>query len=835
MLSFVDHSEQANQTAFPLPEGKAKPNPSQKLQPGFRIVVWMLCALLGAVIGAYVFNGNSDSRAAKLPWALAVGLASAALAGVSLWWAFGSFLSFCHLVSDHRRAFWRGTWTGAAGGMLLGFLVWHSVIPFQGPLRTAVWSAALLWTTGGLLLGCARARSEHHPEQGAPSLCPAARRAGPLLAALLLTAIAVPIPTDVIGTDSEQSWRAVLDYAHRHELQFGTDLVWTYGPLGFLTIPDFSPHLAGLRMMTSLILSFVVSLGVSLVAWRLAFLWRCLLLVTFVAWSFPTPLGTDVMLQTGLLCWGILCLAESGPGLWIYALTLVLLAVFATMTKLSSLPAAGLCLAVIACDFAVRGRRALGMSIVLGFAAGVLILWIALDQSLSRLPAFLARAWTISRDYDLDMGNKPNAGVLWRGVLTVLCASAIVIFRSLTAFANGGTVSQWRRGLLLLWSCALLFLIWKHGFVNVDLWHVSAFLAVVPMLALAFGALPAKNPAAGRWGRAMALACCCYVFANPVIGLVSHLDFLSLGSLRLGAQHVHRLLRPTEYWRQMSQEEQVALRRAELPRFRRMIGAATVDVFGYNQSFALYNRLNYRPRPVFQSGVAHSPPLMRLNERFYLSSAAAPDYVLFRLTTEYSKFPPLEDALVLRLLLQNYEPVEAEGPFLLLKFKSSAPSRLTLLRAGAARLGEPIELKDFGDLDTWLEIRLEPTLLGRIRQFLYKPSQVWLQVECDRSEARQDRFWAPARMLEAGFLASPLVLDNLDVLHLYTGQAIVRPRAYSVEADLAGLFYRSPFHFRIYKIENRLGRCAPPGLGTRLTPTVKRQVLLLPDGILCSR
>jgi hypothetical protein len=509
--------------------------------------------------------------------------------------------------------------------------------------------------------------------------------------------------------------------------------------------------------------------------------------------------------------------------------------VFATMTKMTFLPAAGLCLAVVVCDLAVRGRRALGMMLVLGFAAGVLILWTALDQSLSRLPAFLAGAWAISRDYDLDIGNKPDAGVLWRGVLTVLCAAAIVIFRSLTAFANGGTVSRWRRGLLLLWSCALLFLIWKHGFVNVDRWHVSAFLAVVPMLALAFGALPAKNAAAGRWGRRMALACCCYVFANPLMGLGSHLDFLTLGSLRLCAQHVHSLLRPTEYWRQMSEAEQVELRRAELPRFRQVIGAATVDVFGYNQSFALHNRLNYRPCPVFQSCVAHSPPLMRLNERFYLTPAAAPDYVLFRLTTAYSKFPPMEDALVLRLLLQNYELVEAEGPFLLLKSKSFTPSRLTLLREGAARPGEPIELQDFGDLDTWLEIRLEPTLLGRIRRFLYKPPQVWLQVQCDRSEARQDRFWAPARMLEAGFLASPLVLDNLDVLHLYTGGAMARPRAYSVEADLARLFYRAPFHFRIFKIENRLGRCGPPGLGTRLKPIVQRQLLLLPDGILSSR
>jgi hypothetical protein len=90
-------------------------------------------------------------------------------------------------------------------------------------------------------------------------------------------------------------------------------------------------------------------------------------------------------------------------------------------------------------------------------------------------------------------------------------------------------------------------------------------------------------------------------------------------------------------------------------------------------------------------------------------------------------------------------------------------------------------------------------------------------------------------MLEAGFLSSPLVLDNLDALHLYAGEAIARPRAYSVEAGPAGLFYQTPFHFRVYKVENRLGRCMLPDLAARLEPIVKRQLLLSPDGIRESR
>jgi hypothetical protein len=96
-------------------------------------------------------------------------------------------------------------------------------------------------------------------------------------------------------------------------------------------------------------------------------------------------------------------------------------------------------------------------------------------------------------------------------------------------------------------------------------------------------------------------------------------------------------------------------------------------------------------------------------------------------------------------------------------------------------------------------------------------------------------FWAPARMLEAGFLASPLVRNNQDALRTYAGAGMARPTAYRIDPDSARWFYRAPFHYRLYKIENRLGRCLEPDLAARLKPIVARQLLLLPDGIRASR
>jgi hypothetical protein len=239
---------------------------------------------------------------------------------------------------------------------------------------------------------------------------------------------------------------------------------------------------------------------------------------------------------------------------------------------------------------------------------------------------------------------------------------------------------------------------------------------------------------------------------------------------------------------------------ARLPRCRAIIGSASVDVFGQNQVYALLNGLNYRPRPVFQSYSACNGRLMRLNEQFYLSSAA-PEYVMFSLAPIDRKFPPLEDAMVLRDLLLNYEPAVAEGEFLLLKLKSTHTPRLRLLEQGAVRAGERIDLSGYGGSDLWLEIDLKPTLLGRLRQVLYQPATVRLAAWREGSKGLLVRRRAPAVMLQAGFVASPLLLSNEDLLDSYTGKTPPRPGAYSVEL-LSGdrRFWQELVGFRVYEI-----------------------------------
>jgi hypothetical protein len=98
---------------------------------------------------------------------------------------------------------------------------------------------------------------------------------------------------------------------------------------------------------------------------------------------------------------------------------------------------------------------------------------------------------------------------------------------------------------------------------------------------------------------------------------------------------------------------------------------------------------------------------------------------------------------------------------------------------------------------------------SRAREFFYRPAQVRLKVIGADGCARGAEFDAPRPMLSAGFLASPFLLGNGDVVELCTGHAVQRPKGYSVElGPTAETWWQAAIHYRLYRIENPMGQAA---------------------------
>ncbi len=632
-----------------------------------------------------------------------------------------------------------------------------------------------------------------------------------MLTALALTLVLVTFPRLPLGTDDDSSWSAVMDYAHRAGLQFGTDIAFTYGPLGFLITPYYSPSSPWLRVVTDLALTLTVAGGFSLLVWRVARPWRWLSIGMLLFLGANADPRSELLIKLGLMCWTLLCLLESGARLRVCLMFLGGLAAFGILAKMTLLVPAALSLGAVSACFWIQRRARPALALPLGTGAVVLLAWVGLGQNLPHFGSFLLNSLTVSAAYDQAMWADPYPSIKWAGLaMLALTGSALWLCFKPGKISRG---QKWQRVILLAWFTLLLGGAWKHGFVRADRDHFVVFFGFVPILALLLEVWPLEDRARRLWLRGLA-AGCCLIAVLSVLWLFSWDARACLARpFRLAMAHGSSLLRPGVYQRELSDLQQAERQANQLPRLRAKIGRSSVDVLGRNQAYAIFNGLNFRPRPVFQSYAAYSAPLMSLNEQFYFSQRA-PEYVLLSLNPIDDRLPTMEDAFVFRDLLINDQPLDAEGPFLLFKARQPVAPALTLLREGTLGVGDVIGLKEYGNANLWLAIDVKPNLAGQLGRWLYRPSELTLAVWCDTPTLRAARFHAPAPMLAAGFLASPLPLDNRDVLDLCTGKPITRPSAYSIEIGPAAQhLWQDGIHFRLYRIENQIGQSAPSELG----------------------
>ncbi len=628
-----------------------------------------------------------------------------------------------------------------------------------------------------------------------------------LLAAILLVALSCfRFPHGTITQQLDPSWSGVLVYAHETGLQFGRDIVFTYGPLGLFSISCFLPQAAVARMVFEVAMGLGIASGLCLVAWRMAFPWRCVLLGFFIFVSMPLHWGGDALLvDLGIFAWGLLCFLESGPRLTMLTVPLVVLVVIGALMKFTFLVTGLFTIVLLASDLALRGRRALAAGILIGLVLAFSLGWLLLGQSLTGVGAFLSTSYSVADGYNRAMGSDyGDVTLILIMVATALAAAAI---RCLFNPGSGTRFDALRRALLLFWIAGLLFVNWKHVCVRADFYHVELLFGFMPLVAICMQALPASRRRAALWSSVAGLLC---LFAAVLI-ISSQIDekFFPFNCIKTTWSNMSKsssvLLAPAQYLRGKTEAFDAEQKREQLPKISSTLGRATADVFGQNQAYAFANKLNYEPRPVFQSYSAYSRQMMALNEQFYLSPNA-PEYVLFNLQPIDGRFPALEDAFVLRDLLINYQLAFSEGDFLLLQRKSAAAARLTLIKEGTIRVGEKLDLSPLHGTNLWLEIELQPTLLGRLWQFLYKPQEALLVARRQADPGPGDKFCAPAAMLAAGFLASPMEMENKDVMRLYSSDKVILPDSYSVELVPSLVSGWQPrIRYRIYRVENKLG------------------------------
>ena len=568
------------------------------------------------------------------------------------------------------------------------------------------------------------------------------------------------------------SWQAMLVHAHVEGLQFGRDIIFTWGPLGFLcslahigsagAVPILVWQVLG-KLLMSLAL---VTLTRPVEPWR-----RIAFLAAVLAfhWLFQ---DTVFLVLIALIALSALMKPDARP-VRLAAWTLVL-GFLAQIKFTYFIDSSAAVLAAFACWSLQRSwKRA--WAVAGGFALAVPAVWMASGQNLDNLYPYVRRSLEISSGYADAMGlDEAWPTFLWGAALAILCA--------LFCWRAWRTVADRPFALGASGFLAFSFLVvWKESFIRADLiplgGHVFGLFTYVLMLAPVVPGLlfPGRR---WHWFDASIVLC--------LLGIACiDPDYYRLAP-RVAWERVYGNVGalsniggiPGEWQRSFDE----ACARAALPRIRAAVGQGTVDVYDCNTGVALLNGLRLSSRPIFQSYSAYTPGLEGWNLRFYQSDRA-PDFLLWSGTTIDNRYPGQDDAMLVAALPGHYEPVLSEGGYWLFRRRTALPKaalerRLVLKRT--VHLSEEIELPLLAEQAVWLRASASPNSLGRLRSLLYKPALINI-VTTDYAGRRGVWRLLP-RVAQDGFILAPTLFGGGDLASLMHGDALTWVRSFHFEA-----------------------------------------------------
>lgn len=567
--------------------------------------------------------------------------------------------------------------------------------------------------------------------------------------------------------DTDPSWMAALTYAATHGLQFGEQIVYTYGPLAHLVGGTYAPSLFWTDFFLELTLKAIFVGAVFGFARRLTPLRRACFLITIF---LSALLSYQALYLFGLLVLGSLAAERIEPA-WLILPAAAFFAGVVALIKFTFFWFVVLTV-IVNCAAFIIDRRLTRAAVWSGAVIGVLLVaWLAAGQHITGLGSFFYAGAEVTSGYAQTMSISAVHVIFLLGVTVGLITALQVLPRRVSP-----DLPKQITRLALVYGA--LFLAWKLGFVRADA-HTAEFFyfaAPVALAASAFVGVPEKRFALRIFEMTAAgavVVLCAVALAHEFPGIEG--TIVSLIQARRSNMQILAAPRTAQMNYTVAQVQQAAA--LQLPQIKAAVGGASVDVLGTEQAVAVANRLNYTPNPTVQSYCSYTPALAESVMSFY-SSARAPRFVIYKLQPVDDRVPAIENPQLLVHLLRSYEPTLVERGYVLLKRRAetaASEQTSTELSSGESRVGHIIDVPPGF---VWAQIEMRERRISRVLSALYHTPEVFVELGLEDGRTIQRRLLP--RFAASGFMINPMPWYESDVIGIAAGQTPPPVRVRSV-------------------------------------------------------
>ncbi len=619
-----------------------------------------------------------------------------------------------------------------------------------------------------------------------------------------------------MGLDS--SWILAINMAYAKGLRFGSEFIFTYGPLGFLhtrlveSVPPALLFLFDLFVTVNLMGIFFVLTKDSRVLWpKLVFLSLLYFFTSVTSYVYEAPFTLLLFMFYWLVygyrrqrIWPFFVALASVGLLFFIKVNLGLVAVLLFSA----------CVGVGAYAQVIKPQAVVAIAATLLFFLGCMCWLLNVD-----FIAYVQASFPVINHYNdaMSLIGTPLILLYLGAVAGVsLCFGYLLLLTWRSSRQNIGWAVTWA------FVGAGLFLSFKQGFVRADCFHVGAFFMVVPFLCLLFTFQPFAPNLRAKYKlvAAVVIITCAvmmqvieydqylrtggepslkvytfYKFKNELDHVrakyeIRHFDSVKpsyiLTFAKAYATTCLNNILPKHYVAGFLQtpapSSDVLLSRRLPETLLRRIGNRPVDIMSYEIAYLHYNRLNYCPRPMIQSYQAYDGYLDSLNMTKY-RSVGGPHYVLYHNQTIDRRHPfwdeprtrltllthyQLIDKAILPQYNSNQQTVNGVQDTLLVLERRASPVRLKTVgrRKITIRLGEFVPLSSTKNMIE-LSANVDYSLLGRAERFFFQPEKLFVTLRHEDGSERTFRVLQD--ILHEGILVNKRLKTHRDVISFFGG------------------------------------------------------------------
>lgn len=587
--------------------------------------------------------------------------------------------------------------------------------------------------------------------------------------AFVISIWTLPYPIILPGSGLDPSWILGINIAFLENFQFGKDIAFTFGPLGFLCLPvtlDYNTWTISLLFSIFTHFLFVGVIFCFIKNFTTKFS-DYLIMIPILIFVIP-PIEYKLILVALMTLYLFLINSRSTHESLLLIPFAGLLLSIGTLIKFNSFL---MSISIIVMFFlsCILAKKSIKYAIYLLGSYCILLtfIWLAAGQDITNLSGYFYSGIELSTGYSDSMA---TFGSKWQ-ILVLFCS--VLAFVVTLAYS----IKEDKKEILifLFLNLGILFFAFKHGFVRQDNVHVLTFFQISLLFFALILIMIFKSENIRKLN---------YInFANifVIILLLLSINHSMPGVLndnivsKSSSYHLaEKLLISPNYFNEYSMSVKNNVRENYFldPSTVEYIENKTVDIFPWDISLAWAYNFNWSPRPVFQSYSAYTQYLDLLNSRHFIDYDS-PKTILYSYKSIDGRYPSFDEPATFRNILCNYSFVNKSGEFLLLTYNPQIMNKKSEVDLGNinSSMGSIISVPKYSEGYVFGYIDVEYSFIGKIMKFLYKPSTCFIQFKLRDNSYSQEFKFIPSTAKNGVFL-SQFIINQDDLSLIFQGHCI---------------------------------------------------------------